>query len=152
MITIRSAREEDLPRIRQLINKVRINPLGLDWSRFILAVTNEDELVGCGQIKPHKDGSQELASIAVDDAWRNQGIARCIIEQLIASHPGDLYLTCRSRLGEFYEKFGFKSISEDEMPSYFHRINRLARIFGRTGLIPLDLLVMKRIADSTQER
>ncbi len=151
VIQLRPAWESDQPRIRRLIFKVNINPMDLDWRRFILATTDADELAGCGQVKGHRDGSFELASIAVEPDWRGQGIARRIIERLIADHPGELYLTCRSRMGALYEKFGFRSIQGNDMPPYFRRMDRLARTIGRTGLIPMDLLVMKRDGSSFRE-
>ncbi|NJN43373.1 MAG: GNAT family N-acetyltransferase [Anaerolineae bacterium] len=85
------------------------------------------EVVGCGQIKPHADGSTELASIVVTPPWQGQGIARSIIEHLLETHHGDLYLMCQSSLGPLYEKFGFQAISEGEMPAYFRRIKHLAK-------------------------
>lgn len=36
--TLRTARAEDDAAIRKLIHQVGINPLGLHWERFILAV------------------------------------------------------------------------------------------------------------------
>lgn len=151
MIQLSRAQASDQPRIRALINQVKINPMDLDWGRFIIATTEGDGLAGCGQVKRHRDGSLEVASIAVEPAWRGQGIARMIIERLIADHPGVLYLVCRSRLGAFYERFGFRSIQENNMPLYFRRIHRLVRVIGRTGLMPMDLLVMKRDGSSMRE-
>lgn len=141
---LRPALQSDQASIRSLIFKVGINPIGLNWRRFLVAVTPERSLIACGQIKPHSDGSCELASIAVQPDWQGIGLGTAIIEALLASHHGDLYLTCRSRLGPFYEKFGFRTLSEAEMPPYFRRIARLARRLGFSGLIPLDLLVMGR--------
>jgi len=141
--TLRPATQEDFPAIRNLIHGVRINPMGLDWHHFVLAVSPSGEMLGCGQLKPHADGSVELASIAVRAAHRGQGIARAIIEHLIARAPRPLYLTCRSKLGPFYEKWGFRAIELHEMPHYFRRLARLVRTmfaFEREGE---TLLVMK---------
>ncbi len=57
--------------------------MGLDWRRFLVAVTPQGEMVGCGQIKPQGD-LRMLASIAVLPAWRGRGVARRIIERLLA--------------------------------------------------------------------
>jgi N-acetylglutamate synthase-like GNAT family acetyltransferase len=142
MFAIRQAEESDSPAIRDLIHQVQINPMSLDWRRFVVAVTLEDELIGCGQIKSHRDGSNELASIAVRPEWRNQGIARAIICTLLQEHPGKLYLTCRSSLGQFYEKFGFHSIPEEEMPHYFRNIRRLFMALTKIRQLGDELLVM----------
>jgi N-acetylglutamate synthase-like GNAT family acetyltransferase len=142
--SLRPATAADFPAIRALIRAVRINPLGLDWRHFIVAVSPEGEMTGCGQVKTHGDGSRELASIAVVPEWRGKGVASAIIERLLAEHPGQIYLTCRSGLGSFYERFGFRVILPDEMPPYFRRISRLVRAMGTLNLIGEDLLVMER--------
>ena len=144
--SLQPATNSDSSSIRALIRAVHINPLGLDWRRFIVAVTPEGEMIGCGQIKPHKDGSRELASIAVVQAWRRRGVARAIIAYLIAANPGRLYLTCRSSLGPFYEKFGFSASPEPEMPLYFRRIKRLVTLLGVNRSTGNQLLVMRRNA------
>jgi N-acetylglutamate synthase-like GNAT family acetyltransferase len=132
----------DFPAIKALIHEVGINPMGLDWRRFIVAVTDKDQLVGCGQVKPHRDGSRELASIAVVPAWRGSGVARAIIQRLLADYPPPLYLTCRASLGPFYERFGFRVASPAELPPYFRRISFIAGTLKKSGLIKEDLLVM----------
>lgn len=143
-INLRPATEADAPVIRELVHLGRINPTGLDWQRFLLAESPEGVVVGCGQIKPHRDGSYELASIVVHPDWRGRGVARRIIEALLAVHPDDLYLMCRSELGSLYEKFGFYAVQPDEMPRYFRRISRLAGLFEGLARAGSGLLVMKR--------
>jgi N-acetylglutamate synthase-like GNAT family acetyltransferase len=143
-VDLRPAEQQDFPAIRALISAVQINPLGLDWRRFIIAVDPSGHLVACGQVKPHQDGSLELASIAVIPERRGQGIASTIIHHLIQSHPVPLYLTCRASLESFYKQFGFRTLEGGEMPQYFRRVARMARIARALKLIPVDLLVMKR--------
>ncbi len=144
LFTLRPAIQADDRAIKDLIHRVGINPMALDWHRFILAVTPAGELAGCGQVKPHGDGTRELASIAVAEGFRGQGVARLVIEHLLAENPGTLYLTCRASLGPLYEKFGFRALHPGEFPPYFKRLFRLVRVFGKLGLNPEGLLVMKR--------
>jgi N-acetylglutamate synthase-like GNAT family acetyltransferase len=143
-IVFRPAKQKDFAAIRDLIRAVHINPLGLDWRRFIIAADSSGRLIACGQIKPHQDGSLELASIAVIPELRRQGIATKIIERLIGSNPGPLFLTCRASLEKFYMRFGFSRLETEEMPPYFRRMARMARIARALKLVPVDLLVMKR--------
>ena len=63
--SIRKATRGDAAFIRRLIWQVGINPLGLDWQRFVMAVHGHGVRIGCAQLKMHKDGSRELASVAV---------------------------------------------------------------------------------------
>jgi N-acetylglutamate synthase-like GNAT family acetyltransferase len=134
---LRAATQEDFPAIRRLIKIADINPSGLDWRRFVIAVNADDELLGCGQLKPHGSQVIELASIAVQPEQRGRGIARAIIEHLIAAGPRPLYLMCRSELGKFYEKWGFRALGLEEMPAYFRRLLRIfgiaAPLIGETG-------------------
>ena len=136
MVTFRKATQADARAIRELIWRVRINPMSLDWRRFVLAVDEQDRLLGCGQIKPHGDGTRELASIAVQPEHQNQGIGQEIIERLLAENPLPLYLTCRAVMEAYYIKFGFRALSADEMPPYFHRIYRLTSILN--ALVPSE--------------
>lgn len=109
-----------------------INPLSLDWQRFVVAVDEQDQLLGCGQIKAHGDGSRELASIAVQPAAQGQGIGSAIITFLLKNAPVPLYLTCRSTLESYYQKFGFHAIADpQQLPPYFRQIKRLAQLWIR---------------------
>lgn len=143
MIKIRPALESEASTIRELIHLVGINPTGLDWKRFVLAVNDRDEVIGCGQLKPHGQDILELASIAVYPEHRGEGAARAIIEYLLKDSPRPLYLMCESALGSLYEKFGFRPISHEEMPRYFQRITRLAGLVTTLARREERLLVMK---------
>lgn len=140
---IRPATEADFPSIRRLIHEVQIKPTGLDWRRFVLAVFQSGEMLGCGQLKQHGDGSIELASIAVKPPHRRQGVASAIIEHLLENAPRPIYLTCRSTLGSFYEKWGFRVVGRNEMTPYFRRLSRLVNMIPAFASAGETLLVMK---------
>ncbi len=147
--TLRHAEAADFTAIKALIHQVGINPTGLNWHRFTLAVTLQGEMIGCGQIKPHGDGSWELASIAVTPAWRRQGVARAIIQHLLASsleasEAARLYLTCRASLGSFYAQFGFQEATTAEMTPYFRRLHHLSQVFQVLRFFNEGMLVMIR--------
>ncbi len=143
MYTLRKARREDAGAIRRLIWEVGINPMGLDWQRFLVAVDESDRVIASGQIKPHGDGTRELASIATAPAWRGQGAASAIIQRLLAENPLPLYLVTAAHNGGFYPRFGFRILAPAEMP---HVLGREARLVGwlQRHLFPRmeDLLVM----------
>ncbi len=143
MTTIRSARETDAAQIRDLIHVVGINPMGLDWKRFVVAVDDRDEMLGCGQIKPHGRDILELASIAVHPEHQGKGIGRAIIEHLLQNSTRPLYLMCESSNGSLYEKFGFREISYNEMPRYFQRISRVAGLVTTLARREERLMIMK---------
>jgi N-acetylglutamate synthase-like GNAT family acetyltransferase len=149
--SLRPATKADFPEIKALIRQVRINPLGLDWRRFTVAVDwpvlsvdeGPEQMIACGQLKPVRGNLTELASLAVRPAYRHQGIARTLIEHLLSDAPRLVYLTCRSDLGAFYEKFDFRRVQQDEMPRYYRRLQRLAGLFMKFSGREETLLVMK---------
>jgi N-acetylglutamate synthase-like GNAT family acetyltransferase len=141
--TLRPARESESSQIKDLIYLTGINPMGLDWKRFVVAVNEQDELIACGQLKPHGTEILELASIAVYPEYRGRGLARAVIEYLLKESPRPLYLMCESSLGPLYEKFGFYTIPYEEMPRYFQRISRLAGLVTTLARREERLLVMK---------
>ena len=143
MTIIHPARETESAQIKNLIHLVGINPMDLDWKRFVVAVNDQDEMIGCGQLKPHGKDVLELASLAVYPEHQGKGVARAIIEYLLKDSPRPLYLMCQSSLGPLYEKFGFRGISYDEMPRSFRRISKLAGLVTTLARREERLLVMK---------
>lgn len=141
--SLRPATETDFPEIKSLIRMVRINPTGLDWHRFTVAVDVGGGLIGCAQLKPVPGDLTELASLAVLPAFRQQGIARALIEHLLVNAHRPVYLTCRSGLGVLYNKFGFQALKIDEMPAYYRRLQRLAGLLMGFMRPEETLLVMK---------
>ena len=100
-------------------------------------------MIACAQLKPVPGDLTELASLAVRSAYRHQGIARALIEHLLAVAPRPVYLTCRSGLGKMYEKFGFRVLETEGLPDYYRRLQRLAGIFMSLTRRNETLLVMK---------
>ncbi len=117
--------------------------MGLDWKRFIVAVNEQDEMIGCGQLKPHGTDILELASLAVFPEYCGKGVARAIIKYLLQNSRRPLYLMCESSLGRLYEKFGFHGISYEEMPRYFQRMSKLAGLVTTLAQREERLLIMK---------
>ena len=141
IVTLRPATINDQPKITALINKVRINPRNLDWERFIIAEDNSG-IVGCGQIKPHGDGTKELASIAVEPDYQGKGVGTLIMNALLEREPGELYLVCLKHLVTYYQKFGFRELTFDEFPPDMKRMFRFGRILMK--LFRVEGCVMRR--------
>ena len=131
MYSLRPARETDQPRIRQMVRAARLNPSGLDWERFVVAEAEKGEIVGCGQVKRHRDGSAELASLVTKPGWRGHGVARAIIAHFQGAYTPPLYLMCLSSMRAFYERFGFRVLGVEATPRYFRRVMRLGKAFAR---------------------
>jgi len=143
-VRIRPATEADQPTIRRMVKEAGVNPMNLHWPNFLIA-EEEGATVGIGQVKPHNDGTRELASMVVVPERRGQGVGAAIIERLIADHPGGvLHLTCRQQLGGYYERFGFRTIAREDYSPYFRRLMPIANFFAR--FVNDRILVMRRDA------
>lgn len=126
-VDLRPAQEGDAGEIARLVRAAKLNPTGLNWKRFTVAEDHEGNVVGCGQVKPHRDGSLELASLVVDPDLRGQGLGRRLIESLLEGVSQPMWLMCRSSLVPLYERFGFEEVGpDDHQPRYFRRVRRLA--------------------------
>ncbi|MDO9088209.1 MAG: GNAT family N-acetyltransferase [Anaerolineaceae bacterium] len=143
MFSIRKATKDDAPFIRTLIWRVGINPIGLNWQSFVVAVHNHGIRIGCAQLKIHRDGSFELASVAVVPLYRHQGVADAMVREIIYGQTPPIYLTCRGSLASFYDRFGFIEMTHlDLMPAYFRRVKRVLLWFEKRGLAKERLAVM----------
>ena len=141
--TLRWAHADDEAIIKALVRSSNINPLGIHWQHFLVAedgarTFGSGRIVGIGQIKVHGDGSRELASIATVPDRQGEGIATAIINELLAvdeaTGTGVLHLTCRAPMEPFYRRFGFRPVEHPaEMPAYFRRLMRAARVFYAVG-------------------
>ena len=135
--------EADDPAIHALIRSAHINPLGIEWRRFLVARDKGGTIVGCAQVKPHRDGSRELASIVTVEAWRGRSVASALIRRLMADAGPPLWLTCRSGLVPFYLRFEFREVGKDEpQPAYFRRIRRVAATLALLASLGERLAVM----------
>ncbi len=130
-LSIRRAREAEARAIRAMVLAARLNPSGLKWERFLVAVDVQNAIAGCIQLKPHADGSLELASLVVAEPWRGRGVGRALVEAVKAEAEPPLWLMCRSGLAAYYRRFGFQEVGEDgEMPRYFRRVRRLMGVLA----------------------
>ena len=131
-ITLRPATAADQKPIKALIREVGINPMNLNWERFIVA-EDRGEFAGCVQVKQHDDGARELASLAVMPQRQGQGIGRRLIEAVLEQEAGELHLTCRKNLATYYEGFGFKEVNGETAPRSFKLALRMGRLLGKLG-------------------
>jgi amino-acid N-acetyltransferase len=150
-LIIRPATADDQFVITAIVRAARINPSDLDWQRFLLAQWGQD-IVGVGQVKPHKDGSRELASIAVVPEWQGNGVGGALIRALLSRETGQLYLMCGADREHYYERFGFKRLERPAMPPYFRRFMRIAPVVQMLTLNRLQVVVMGSTDNESRRR
>ena len=131
IIQIRPAREDDAHKIASMVKNARLNPLGVRWERFRVAVDTFEKVIGCAQVKEHRDGSRELASLVVRGKWRGRGVGRSLVMALQKEHGPPLWLTSRSSLVPYYQRFGFVELEAGVYkPAYFRWVSRLVNTLG----------------------
>ncbi len=131
LIQIRPARENDAHKIAIMVKDARLNPLGVRWERFRVAMDSSEDVIGCAQVKGHRDGSRELASLVVRGEWRGRGVGRALVKALQKEHGPPLWLTSRSSLVPYYQRFGFLEPAADVCkPLYFRWVSRLVNTLG----------------------
>jgi N-acetylglutamate synthase-like GNAT family acetyltransferase len=144
---LRKARRGDASSIRRLVRGAFLNPFGVDWRRFIVAVSPDGEVIGGGQLKPHRGGWTEMASIVVHPEWQGLGIGSRIVAALVEDSDPPLWLTCRRELVGFYERFGFCLLDPRiNAPWMLRAIDRIGRFLKRRfpGVNRPNIMLWKR--------
>ncbi|XWK87781.1 MAG: GNAT family N-acetyltransferase [Phormidium sp.] len=137
---LRPASASDIWQIRKLVFSAKLDPTQLRWQQFSV-IECDKKIVACGQLRSFSE-AQELSSLVVLSAWRKQGLGGYLVKHLIQQASQPLYLECASWLEEFYTRFGFVSVSWQEVPSPLKEKFRLTQF--ATKLIPIiSLKVMQ---------
>lgn len=138
---IRPAQVKDQPTIVALVRRAHLNPMDLNWQRFLVA-EDETGIVGVGQIRPHA-GAPELSSLVVRGDQRGRGVGGQLIQALMAQSPGTVYLFCRAQLEGYYARFGFRAIAVKEAPPSLRTKYAIGRLFTRL-IVGRPVLMMKK--------
>lgn len=126
VITIERAKLSDARAIRDLIQHYadqeimlpRSLPQILSNLRDFTVARVDGELVGCVAVHIDLENLAEIRSLAVDERYRNHGLGRRLIEAALedARILGVPKVYALTYIAGFFEKFGFKVISKDELP------------------------------------
>jgi amino-acid N-acetyltransferase len=146
-LLVRRAVALDQLAITQLVQGERLNPHGLGWANFVVAVMG-NTVVGAVQMRQHPEGSRELGSLVVSRAQRGHGIAGRLISALLARHPGTVHVITRGANAAHYRRWGFAVIDTCDAP----RTVRRNRLLGQTASVlallqgrrPRRLVILRR--------
>lgn len=145
-LTIRPARAEEAPTIRDLVRQARLDPTQLRWNQFLIAEA-EGQLVGIGQLRRY-GAVQELGSLVVVPDWRSRGVGRALIQALVTHRTGPLFLECAAHLAPYYETAGFQRVPWYRVPwplkAKFALSTTVASFFGGVATL--------RFEDAVEER
>jgi amino-acid N-acetyltransferase len=143
-IAIRRATERDQQAIRALVHSERLNPTGLNWPNFRVAVIGGG-IIGAVQMRKHSDGSRELASLVVSKEARGYGIASRMIDAMLAEHHEPVWMITAEPYAGAYSRWGFEPIEARMAPAKVrrnHLMGSLARIVSFLKRRPMRRLVI----------
>ncbi len=129
--------ETDQAAIRTLVHSERLNPHGLDWPNFMVAVIGP-ALVGAVQLRRHLDGSRELGSLVVRKEARRRGIASRLINALLAGTNERMLLITVEAFAARYERWGFRRIEPDAAPAASQAQYRIGSLVSVTALLQIQ--------------
>ncbi|WP_428268732.1 GNAT family N-acetyltransferase [Haliangium sp.] len=148
-ILIRELDGELLARANQVYAELAFVPSTLDRDRTFGAFAG-DELIGLGRINAYPDGALEIGGFWVAPARRGQGLARRLVERVMAELPPGRRCYCVpfAHLVDFYRGFGMADVPTDagsELPASirskidFCRVREGEGIYDdRVGLLVFD--------------
>lgn len=147
---IRPATEADRTAILGLMRPGDFNRINLRPTCFLVA-EETGRVIGIGQVKRHRDGTPELASLVVAVERRGEGIGQALVRALVARHDGPLYLFCLAELEGFYARLGFRQVARRHLPRLLALIHGVGNGMGRlpslAGKPRLQVIAMRNEGD-----
>lgn len=126
-IELRPARIADMRQVGDLVNGFARDNLMLpksydqlarNFREFVVAVDEEQRVLGCGALRVYSDELAEIISLAVDEAAHGAGIGRRLVQQLVAdARELQLQTVFALTLQEaFFHRLGFQTVPRDNFP------------------------------------
>ncbi len=105
---IRRVRQKEIPDAVELAQSLNLDYPGMEADPLWVA-KDAGEIVGLVALKTHPD-CLELCALGVDPRLRGEGVAKALIEALMAEAPGDVHLA--TIIPDFFEGRGFYIVTE----------------------------------------
>lgn len=105
---VRKALPEDIPAAVALARRLDLDNPGLESDRIWVAVEN-GRVVGLVALKTHPD-CLELCALGIDPDHRGKGVARALVEALMAEAEGAVHLA--TIIPGFFEGHGFRAAAD----------------------------------------
>ena len=85
---------------------------------YVVAVTPEGEVIGCGSLKVYSQTLGEVAGLAVADGWQGAGLGRAIVVALLedARRLGLTETFALTRKPDFFSRLGFGRTEKTQFP------------------------------------
>lgn len=117
-VELRTATEEDLPRVLSLLGRAELPSEGVAEAlpHFVLAVS-DGKLAGVVGLELY-GGTALLRSAAVEESWRGSGVGKVLVDRALdlARERGveDVYLLTTTA-EDYFPKFGFVCVARDSV-------------------------------------
>ena len=131
-VVVRRARPDDQPVITAMVRRARLNPTGLHWEQFVVG-ERDGRAVGVAQLRRHSDGTNELASLAVEPGARGHGIATQMVDALLAGETAAVYALIDRRFVGHFARWGFGQVGPSELPRSAARTYVISRAVTTLG-------------------
>ncbi len=146
-VLIRAAVALDQAAITRLVQGERLNPNGLAWQNFIVAVVG-GAVVGAVQMRQHDDDSLELGSLVVHREHRRRGIAGRLITVLLNLHAGQVHVITHRKNAVHYRRWSFRPIALGLAAHAVQRNYCLGQLAALISLVrgrwPRRLMILRR--------
>jgi N-acetylglutamate synthase-like GNAT family acetyltransferase len=129
---VRRARPDDQPVITAMVRRARLNPAGLHWEQFVVGERG-GRAVGVAQLRRHRDGARELASLVVEPGAREHGIATLMVDALLADETAAVYALIDRRFAGHFARWGFRQAGPGELPRSVSRTYVIGRAVTTLG-------------------
>ncbi|HEX4633436.1 MAG TPA: GNAT family N-acetyltransferase [Gemmatimonadales bacterium] len=85
---------------------------------YVVAVTADGEVIGCGSLKVYSQTLGEVAGLAVADGWQGAGVGRAIVAGLLedALALGLAETFALTRKPDFFSRLGFDRTEKTRFP------------------------------------
>ncbi|HWK65841.1 MAG TPA: GNAT family N-acetyltransferase [Rhizobiaceae bacterium] len=147
-VSIRHATALDQSAIRSLVRGEHLNPTKLNWPNFLIAAIG-DRVIGAVQMRKHADGSRELGSLVVSRDARGYGIASRLIDGLLASEPGPVWMITADAWADTYSRWNFQRIEPQSAPVKVRRNYRIGSLMRFVSFLtrrpPRQLVILERL-------
>jgi N-acetylglutamate synthase-like GNAT family acetyltransferase len=155
---VREARNRDEAWLLDRIEELGVDEAAFRSRDYVIAMDEEaGEKVGFGRIRVHKSEngeSCELTGIGILPDWRGGGVGAHVIERLVenASDEGFEEVHALVAEPEYYEQFGFREVTTDDLPeSLVERLSEKRETVA-PGVVPLSIEVSQfRVPEDLRE-
>jgi len=126
-VTVRQAHMGDVDDIRSLVmtyaQAQKMLPRSLRYiydnlRNFFVAVSQQDQVLGCGALQVSWKDLAEVKSLAVRDDMKGRGLGKMLVRTCLdeAAELRVARVFALSFVPEFFEKLGFRRIDKEELP------------------------------------